>query len=117
MMINHDIIKQYLNELILNFPKNQDFDKDDYENLLSIIFGEMNSNQPDLIIKSLLNTLLYNYINRKEIYPEYYSDSILNKKRFLPIIFDKTEDNLLNIIDNNRTKFFRERNADIKNVE
>ena len=74
-----------MNELIKNLQIKQKLDEDDLINLLTIIYNEYISENNDILIKSLLITLLNNYIkilNEKEQEDNYYHIYNIN---YLPV--------------------------------
>lgn len=107
-MNNEYDIAKYLNKLIFALKDHKDFDKDDFQNILNIIYQENISNNQNILINSLINVLLFNYINHIEIFEDNYTDNLLSK-HYMPYVFNNKEDNLINMINSNRLKLFKER--------
>lgn len=97
-MNDFSLIQEYLNKLIINIQKERKLDEDDFINLLTIIYNEYISEEKNVVIRSLIITLLYNYINilnNKEqeeaiyhIYNAYYLPSNDKNKDVLDNAFD-----------------------------
>lgn len=58
-----DNIELYLNSLIMRVQSKEELFKEDFENILYIIY---NKDKNSLLIQSLLDVLLYNYFLNKE---------------------------------------------------
>lgn len=95
-------IQKYLNELIKNLQTSKRLDEDDLINLLTIIYNEYISDDKNILIKSLIITLLNNYIeilNKKKQEDSYYHIYNIN---YLPI--KKGQDYLENTFESLMTQ-------------